>query len=90
MPVLLVLLGTLYRRLFGPVLNMGKSDSRLPRRDGDYHLLDLLSLQLVRRSCDRSRCLWQWMYPQCADVRTDFGGKIARRWPRGPFLLAGA
>eukprot|EP00959_Pyramimonas_sp_CCMP1952_P203596 4257538-Pyramimonas_sp.AAC.1 len=33
---------------------MRRSDSRLPRRDGDYHLLDLLSLRLVRRFCDRS------------------------------------
>eukprot|EP00959_Pyramimonas_sp_CCMP1952_P185311 3874790-Pyramimonas_sp.AAC.1 len=64
---------------------MRESDSRLPRRDGD-----LLSLLLVRRYCGRRLCLRQWMFLQCEDVRTDFGGNIARRWPRGPFLLAGA
>eukprot|EP00959_Pyramimonas_sp_CCMP1952_P090779 1900342-Pyramimonas_sp.AAC.1 len=88
--MLLGLLGTLCRRPVGPVPDMGKSGSRLPRRDGDYRLLDLLSLRLVRRLGDRSLCLWLWMNPQGADVRTDFGGDLVRRWPRGPLLCAGA
>eukprot|EP00959_Pyramimonas_sp_CCMP1952_P263443 5509187-Pyramimonas_sp.AAC.1 len=65
-------------------------DSRLPRRDGDYRQLDLLSSQLARIFCDRSLCLRRWTYPQRADVPTDFGGNIVRRWPHGPPQLASA
>eukprot|EP00959_Pyramimonas_sp_CCMP1952_P224266 4689418-Pyramimonas_sp.AAC.1 len=52
---------------------MRKSDSRLPRRGGNYRQLDLLSSQLARIFCDRSPYLWQWAFPQCADVPTDLG-----------------